>query len=360
VERVLSQLFFFSGGQAAHYLFATGQHSVTAAKKTLEMRALWQTVLRRPDRATSSDFRHLLGFLKSKDTIGPFFPPLSLHCYEAVLSRQAEPPFCSSTVSLKAAQDALEGFTAVGTLEHMPSLFVLLSLVFDHPIRDSCYLHNRHDSKRHRYPRPKVTDLQPGVVSVIAEFTTHESIIWKHAKKVHEQQLAGHNLTVVSATRLWEQQCRGISRAQALKPQRWENGVRIGQQQQQQQPPSSSSLHPVAPTSSESGGKGGEGGRSGGGFMNNVATRWVDKRRSPSRPTSPHHQQQDPSVRNNEQDPHHNTNSKERSSDTSGKSDKESPFEEVSPTSTRNNTTTRNIIICLCFNILFFYGCSRL
>jgi len=226
VQRLISQLFFFSGPITEYHLFSTGQLSVADSKRSADMKALWQRLLHRPRSVTASDMRRFLLFLQHREVRGPFFPRLSLQSYEVVLSRLAARPLHSDEQSLLAARTALDGFAAVGTMEHMPSLFVLLSLEFGHPLTDSCFLNNRHSNKRQRYPKPQARDWQAGVLAAMQEFVVHDSLIWQHAQQVHERQLLRHNLTVQSATARWKQACRGVQRTEALTPQMWLDGAR--------------------------------------------------------------------------------------------------------------------------------------
>jgi hypothetical protein len=227
VQRLISQVFFFSGPLTEHHLFSTGQHSVADAKRTADMKVLWQRILSRPRSISADDMRRFLLFLQYKEKWDAFFPRLSLQSYDAVLSRQGgSSPLIPNAKSLAAACAALDGFAAVGTMEHMPSFFVLLSVEFDHPIVDSCFLNNRHTDKKQLYRKPQSDEWQPGVLSVIKEFVAQDSLIWQHALRVHERQLQAHNLTIESATTLWTKTCNSLERHKALNPQLWINGVR--------------------------------------------------------------------------------------------------------------------------------------
>lgn len=221
VQRLVSQLFFFSGPLAEFHLFGTGQHSVAASKHAQEVKQLWQRVLSNSRSITASQMRVLLRFLQHKERSEAFFPRLSLQSYEAVLSRQSAPPLHSTQATLQAASAALDRFAVVGTMEHMPALFVLLALEFGHPLTDSCFLHNRHENKKHRHAKPRLEEWQPGVVAAMREFVAHDEELWRRALLVHERQLERHNLTLSTAAARWQGACAGLDRAQAQAPQIW-------------------------------------------------------------------------------------------------------------------------------------------
>ena len=225
-ERFLSQLYFFSGAITEHFLFTTGQNTVSKAKQAKRIHRLWERMLKNPHSMSSTDMKQFLEFLKKKEAEF-FFPRLSLTCYETVLSQQSDAPFLYDENSLARATVALgEKFVAVGTMEHMSSFFVYLALEFSHPISDSCFLHNRHEQKRPRYAKPKVSTLQPDIMSTIRQYVTHDTEIWAKAKSIHEQQLRKYNHTIVSATKLWKKVCSKVKRKDTMVPRYWMNDER--------------------------------------------------------------------------------------------------------------------------------------
>lgn len=278
VERLLSQLFFFSGPLTEEHFFgvvsqrnhrapsdiARDQHRESLEvemqwaqerEDMIAVKHVWRRLLKDPLSVKAPDMHRLLLFLQSKETgrqgrEPSFFPRLSLHCYEVVLGRwmktlqlhdksgvqeAGDPPQlcpgapCSSLIT--EAVHNLGSFSAVGTTERMPSFFALLSLEYGHPLTDSCHLHNRHAHKlKSAWKKPRLAEMQQGVAEAMKALLINESLIWTEAMRLHEQQLSKHNHTVETATALWSQVCEEKDReggGGVLTPQMWLNDKRI-------------------------------------------------------------------------------------------------------------------------------------
>mmetsp|Transcript_24460 Transcript_24460/g.35960 ORF Transcript_24460/g.35960 Transcript_24460/m.35960 type:complete len:353 (+) Transcript_24460:85-1143(+) len=222
LERYLSALHYFSRPKVTSFV----THYFGKSLNT-PLYHTFRKILNTPKEATPSDIDQLLRLFMSKPfRNGPhvFYPKFTVQNYEMVLSRQKGLPYKSTNATAMAAIRNLAKFYAVGYVESMPSLFVLLQKRFPrHLLEDSCFLHNNHHVNSSR--ESPYTAYSAPVVETFKNYLRNEFAVYEAAKDIHRSQLAAEGYTIESATKKWKDLCATVDPSTVPVPA--ETGFRV-------------------------------------------------------------------------------------------------------------------------------------
>ena len=242
MDRLLSQMYFFSQSLKRNLEQEGANH---------ELR-IYSTFLRDPKNVSGDALHDLLDKMRELEL--PVHHP---NPYELVLSRSKFAGFKPSKKGLRRALASMDrDLQAVGTTETLPTLFVLLSKLFNrnvtsfvpavHPdgwepdssenglpydpagdmdvvvnwtafnLTEACHLHLKHGLHDafpvlRRFGIPSADRvLNSQALAVLQAEMRNEMKLWRAAGRLHDKQLQSIGLTRQSAVDLWDKTCKGL------------------------------------------------------------------------------------------------------------------------------------------------------
>lgn len=201
VERVISQLYFWN----EHLLDLLENRNAT----NVAPRSVLQRLASNPRGIAAADMRHLIQCLHQ---LRHGDDKVVVHEYSYVL--------CDRDVDdkvkclKKATKKLKDDFDIIGTMDSIPSLFVLLGEELRVSFRSACDLHIRHAAPDRNMAffgnstRPPPELLFNGdVLKYLEEEFAVDNAIYKYAKQLHLKMLRSRGLTFASAMAKWTAIC---------------------------------------------------------------------------------------------------------------------------------------------------------
>jgi hypothetical protein len=216
IERLGSVLLFFVDNFKKAIAHAKDGLDREKSLSTLSMVSINATAI------TAQDFRHMCETIAEANKnisagarLGRGYLSTVLHSYQGLLAGKN---YYSGTSNREAVQISIstlqERIQLVGITEHMPAFYTLVSKKYGINLNNTCdkyIMRNtiwRNTKLFGTLERPKTRDMfNPEVVKYLETELAGETEIYEAGIQVFAKQLAQFNLTIESATSIWDENC---------------------------------------------------------------------------------------------------------------------------------------------------------